>query len=112
MTIHKMLFLDVDYGNFQMIKDGRKKIETRVAHPKYQDIREGDVLEFTCKDESIEKVIQNIHHWKSVDEMLDDFSVNDIMPNIDTKEALLEAYDSYPNYKENMEKYGIFGFLI
>jgi len=112
METHTLPFLDADYENFQMIKDGTKEIETRVAAPKYQDIQEGDVLKFTCKGESLEKVIEKIHHWQSVDEMLETLSVSDVMPNAETKEELLEAYDSYPNYKENMEKYGIFGFLI
>ena len=56
MKKHVLPIFEEDRKVFNLIKSGEKKVETRGGGPKYQDIKDGDILIFECGDNSFEKV--------------------------------------------------------
>jgi ASC-1-like (ASCH) protein len=55
MKKHILKIGEKDKINFDLIRNGEKKIETRANTEKYQKIEKGDFLIFTCGNEKIEK---------------------------------------------------------
>lgn len=92
---------------FQAIRDGRKKIETRAATGKYRSIKKGDVVVLVCEEESFEKRVKGIELFDSIDALLKKHKPKDINPKCATEEDIREMYHSFPDYEENIKKYGL-----
>ena len=112
MAKHTLPFLDVDKGTYDLIKSGEKNVEVRGGGPKYEHVVTGDTIEFTCGKDRVERKVKNLHHFKNIDDMLKVFSVQYIDPSASTKEDLQKMYDSFPNYKERLAKYGLLVFEL
>ncbi|MFC1656655.1 ASCH domain-containing protein [Patescibacteria group bacterium] len=97
---------------FNAIKDGLKKIETRAGSPAYLKIKENDILVFACSGKKIRKKIKTIHHFKSVEQLLNKFNFKDIMPLVSSKKEAIKTWYTFPGYKERLEKYGILAFVL
>lgn len=104
---HALRIRDVDKDVFESIKNGSKNIETRRAIPEYLSINENDTLTFICGEEMIKKTVNKVHHFKTLEEMLDVFNFKQIMPFANSVSELREKYYSFPNYKEEIEKNGL-----
>ena len=100
----------IDRNIYDFIENGQKKVETRVAGPKYKNIKDGDIIIFKCGQDSFEQIVKNVRKFKSVDKMLEVYKSKDINPSINTIEELKAMYDSFPGYKEKIKKYGIIAF--
>ena len=105
-------FRAVDKQGFDDIRSGKKEIETRAATTKYQNISTGDTLTFTCAGEKFTKTITKIHHWQSIDAMVDEVSFKKIMPRIETIQEMRAAYASYPGYTDKIKEHGLVGFEL
>lgn len=95
-----------------MIRDGKKKIETRAGGPKYKDIKEGDIVVFDCGDEKLTKRVIRVRRFRTKKEMLKAYTVNQIDPMVSAAEELMKMYDSFPGYKERIKKYGLIAFEL
>jgi ASC-1-like (ASCH) protein len=104
---HALRIRDVDKDVFESIKNGSKNIETRRAIPEYLSINENDTLTFICGEEMIKKTVNKVHHFKTIEEMLNVFNFKQIMPFANSVSELREKYYSFPNYKEEIEKRGL-----
>ncbi len=102
----------IDREVYDLIKSGEKRIETRGGGPKYNNISDGDIVKIKCEGDSFERKVKNVKKFKSIDEMLSNYSVKDIDPRVSTKEELEKMYKSFPNYKERLAKYGIIAFEL
>jgi len=100
-------FRIVDRKNFDAIKRGLKKIETRAGSPRYQGIEKGYVLTIACGKERIARRVVNARRFKSVDALMRAVPFRDIMPWAPTKAAAREAWYGYPGYEERLKKFGI-----
>lgn len=109
-TNHILPFADENRDTFNLIKSGQKTIETRAGGPKYQHIKAGDRVTFTCGNDSFQKRVTNVSHFKGIDELLSNYAVTDINPTLFTKEQLMAAYSSFPGYKARLEEFGILVF--
>jgi ASC-1-like (ASCH) protein len=103
---------DINKDIFEAIRDGKKKVETRAATPKYSDIKSGDRVDFVCGNESFVKQIKKVETFKTISEMLDKYEVEEINPKIRSEKELEDMYYSFPNYKEKIEKYGLIAFEL
>jgi ASC-1-like (ASCH) protein len=112
MKTHTILFAEEDRENFERIRNGEKKVETRAAAPKYQHIQEGDSLRFVCGGGEYVARIKKLKHWNSVEDMLKEYTVHDIIPDVASSEEKKERYNTYPDYMENIPKYGLLGFVL
>jgi ASC-1-like (ASCH) protein len=105
-------FREVDRARFNEIKSGVKSVETRAATEKYQSIKVGDEITFTCGADTFSKKVNKVYHWSTVEAMVSEVGLKKIAPNLDTIEQLKDAYVTYPNYPEKIDKYGILGFEL
>lgn len=112
MNKHIFIIREVDRRVFEAVKNGEKKIETRKASEKYLAVKPGDVAVFKCGEDTLEKEIVNVWHFKSIEEMLQVFDFRQIMPFVDTISEMREVYDSFPGYKEAIAKDGIAAFKL
>ena len=92
---------------FDAIKHGKKKVETRAATEKYQKIKEGDIVTFSCEGDTFDKKVSQVYHVTSIDLLLVMYKPEDINPGLTTKEETIEMYHSFPDYKEKIEAFGL-----
>ena len=109
---HTLLIRELDRKVFEAIKDGSKTIETRAATEKYRAVQEGDILNFVCGDESLQKIVTGVRLFCTIEEMVREFGIQSIMPFANSIEEMRNVYYSFPNYKEKIEKFGIISFEL
>lgn len=90
-----------------MLRDGRKRIETRAATSKYQNIKGGETITFSCNGETFEKEVSKVTHFESIDALLKKYKPTDINPTRKTKEDITKMYHSFPGYEEKIKEFGI-----
>lgn len=93
--------------NFDEVKAGLKKVETRAGTDKYRKIQEGDTLTFVCGKHKLIKKAKKVIIFKSIPSMLRKYKRTDIMPSTKSLAELEKAYYSYPGYREKIKKFGI-----
>jgi len=103
---------EVDRAVYDLIKSGRKKLETRAGGPRYQHIKKGDTVVLKCGKDSFEKTVTKVHKFKSVKEMLKRHKPSEIDPRFQSAEELIALYHSFPNYDERLKKYGVIAFEL
>lgn len=92
---------------FEAIKSGAKKVETRAATKKYEDIKVGDIVKLSCGGDSFEKLVTKVTIFPTIDALLETYTPQEINPKIDSAEKLTEMYYSFPGYREKIEKIGL-----
>ena len=107
---HNLLIRKVDRGIFEAIKDGSKTVETRAATEKYRQIEIGDVLDFVCREEHLQKKVAGVKLFKTVEEMVKELGIKSIMPFVDSLEEMKEVYYSFPGYEGKIKKFGLIAF--
>jgi len=102
----------VDRDVYDLIESGAKKIETRAAGPRYENIQNGDLIVFKCGKDKFERTVKNVEKFENVEKMLVSHKVQDIDPRVETEEGLKKMYHSFPGYDERLKKYGIIAFEL
>jgi ASC-1-like (ASCH) protein len=105
-------FRAVDRKDFEALRDGCKRIETRAASPRYQSIAAGDILVITCAGEKLEKVVKEVIHVSSPEELFERFSLADIFPYAKTVQEAAASYHSYTGYRDKITTYGLLAFVL
>jgi ASC-1-like (ASCH) protein len=105
-------FREVDKARFEEVRMGLKKIETRAGKEKYLSIQVGDEITLRCGDDFFSKKVVRKYHWATIEEMLSEIPLKDVMPDLDTIEQVRDRYDSYPGYAEVIKKLGILGYEL
>jgi len=112
MKKHSLRIRQADNFVFDLIKNGEKTIETRAATDKYRKIKEGDILVFVCNDDKLEKEIEKVDYYKSIDEITKAIDFKKIMPFVDSIEEMKQVYYSFPDYREKIRKFGLIVFFF
>ena len=91
---------------FHRVKKGKKKYEIRLNDPKRQQLKIGDIIYFESIDDKkiIKTKVDDLIEYDSFKELLDNYDIEDIGLETDTKEKLLDMLNTFYN-KENQEKY-------
>lgn len=104
---------------FTAIKNGTKKVEGRTitghSNVPYDKLKKGDILEF--QNESTSGVLLTevlyVNHYSTVKQMLiKEGAENVLSSEPKTVEHGIESYNSLTNYKENIEKHGMYAIGI
>ena len=109
---------------FERLANGTKRFETRAGKPEgadkdWREFRVGDVINFTLVEEGTERVLSKkiitkqvvaIHHFSSIDELLEKIDVNEVHPYRPEEYRLW--WESRPVFKERIQKYGIWAFEL
>ena len=116
------------YGEdiFNALKENKKTIETRAGKQKgsdkyWGDFKRGDVVKFSLADEKtdsivksvapVEKIINKVTHFKTIEEMLEVLDLSKIAPNSSVEEYK-KMMESFPEFKERLEKYGVWAMEL
>ncbi len=102
-----LIFREQDRSTFERIQRGDKTIETRAGLPEYLIVEDGDQLNISCGTDHLTKTVVKALHFKTIEELLQKFSPEDIMPAGTTREQVIAKWNSFPNYPERIKKYGI-----
>lgn len=100
-------FREVNRDIFEAIRNGKKKVETRAATPKYAKLKKGEVFKFVCGQDSFQKEAKVVSHFKTISEMLKKYSVKQINPKVISKTELEKMYNSFPGYNEKIKRNGL-----
>ncbi len=109
---HRLVFRAGDKAEFQTIVDGRKLVETRAATPKYRKVEVGDTLVISCGGEQVEKEVRHVSIYDSIDSLLANENLHDVMPLVADEAEARKVWRSYPGYDEKIAKYGIVAWQI
>jgi ASC-1-like (ASCH) protein len=109
---HKLLIREVDRKVFEAIKNKTKTIETRAATDKHCQIKEGDVLEFVCGEDILQKKVKSVKIFKAIEEMANEIEIKKIMPFVENIEEMKKVYYSFPRYEEKINKFGLIVFEL
>jgi ASC-1-like (ASCH) protein len=101
---------EVDRGIYNLMRDGKKKVETRAAGPKYAHIKDGDLVVLKCGKDRFERTVKKVRTFKTVDALLKTYAPKDIHPSAKTVDDLKKMYRSFPGYTERLAQYGILAF--
>ena len=102
-----LVFNKLNKDIFEMLRSGKKRIETRAATAKYKKIEVGQDVEFSCDGQRFAKMVSKITHFDSIETLLKNYTPSDINPKLKTKEEIVGMYHTFPGYKEKIEKDGI-----
>lgn len=105
----ELLFLPEHRATFDLLRIGRKTIETRAGNEVYLTIQPGDTIQFRCGDDTFTRIVSKVSRYKDFESLFRDYSPTVIHPGM-TKEQLIEHYFSFPDYRERLVKFGILVF--
>lgn len=108
----RLVFNKQNKDIFIAIRDGIKKVETRAATSKYQNIKNGDSLTFSCDGEIFYRKISKVTYFKSIKLMLEVYKPEEINPNIFTNKEIMTMYASFPGYEEKIKEFGLVALLL
>ncbi|WP_078656574.1 ASCH domain-containing protein [Kitasatospora aureofaciens] len=85
---------------FDLIADGRKTVEIRVAYDSMKRIRPGDLLRFTCREDSCLTRVKRVASYRTFKEMFGTEDVKAVNPNATEEEQLRAIHAIFPPEKE------------
>lgn len=109
---HKLVIREVDRGIFEAIKDGTKTIETRAASDKYKKVESGDVLNFVCGKDNLEKIVKSVKLFKTVEELTEKFHFKSVVPFATSAEEVKNIIFGFPGNEEKINKFGLIAFEL
>ncbi len=112
MKNYRLIFRQTDRDKFEEIANGLKTIETRAATTRYQPIQPGDSLTFVCGKDQLTKVVADVAHFDSLEEMFAALPLGKILPSVATTDDAKKVYFGFPGYKEKIEANGIVAFSL
>lgn len=106
--------------HYEVILDGEKTIEARAPELngefKYDEIEKGDTLKFYYNDEKNPSTCfeaEGLMYYDSIDELLEGERYDKLVPEAEDKDEVIEEFNDLPgNYKERIEKHGIYAINI
>lgn len=110
--------LNLNDRPFKAIKSGTKNIEgrTQTSHEtfSYDDMKPSDTITFTnsVTKEKMTVEVMAIRHYPDTRAMLEHEGVKNVLSSGLDIEGGIESYNSHPEYRENILKYGIYGIEI
>lgn len=109
---HILPVREVDRGIYDLMRDGKKKIETRAAGPKYAHIKDGDLVVLKCGKDRFERIVKKVKKFKTINALLRVYAPKEIHPSAKTADDLKKMYRSFPGYAERLRQYGIITFEL
>jgi ASC-1-like (ASCH) protein len=93
---------------FEMIRSGRKRLELRVARPRFRNIVLGSRVTFTCGQDEITVTIKAIRPYGSLEEVIENEYVGRIAPDVPLRQIRERAERLFK--KTDIERFGMLVF--
>lgn len=101
--------IHLDSDIFEIVKNGTKKVECRLNDEKRRQLKIGDKLIFLKRPddiESIEAIIVDLKYYDNFNDMMNDYSIDEVYLKEYTKEKFLKLLERF--YTEDDQKqYGV-----
>jgi len=113
MKSHKQIVFQMHCGEpwFSYIREGIKPVEGRKNSPKYQKIQVDDFIEFSNGKEHFRTIVTEIRAYASLEDYLDDVTVQKALPNVSSYEEAIKTYHQWST-PEEIQTYGFLGIFI
>jgi ASC-1-like (ASCH) protein len=105
-------FRAIDKDIFIAVVNGKKKIETRAATPRYSKIKVGDTLILVCGKQKVKKEIRKVEYFKTMNSIIKKYSPASINPRVSTLEEIKKMWYSFPGYKDKIKKFGLIAWRL
>lgn len=109
---HTLEFREVNRDTFDLVCNGGKALETRAATDKYANITEGDTIVFSCGNDTCTKEVVKVEKFSSIDAIYEKYQPHQINPTWKTEQDGRDAWGSFPNYTEKIEKFGLIALTL
>lgn len=106
--IHKMNLQD---KYFDFIKNGTKRIELRLNDEKRQQIKIGDLIEFSNEKDKFTAKVIGLLRYQDFKTLFNDFEIEILADKTITKEELLNVLGEF-YAPEKQEKFGVLGIRV
>jgi|AntRauMinimDraft_2_1070382.scaffolds.fasta_scaffold00224_10 ASC-1-like (ASCH) protein len=110
--------LNIHPRSYERILNGDKTIESRIPDPSrkvdtnYDLMMEEEYIRFKLSDNKniVDKKypIMFVTHYDSIESMLNQESIHELFPYVNTIKEGIELYYMFSDYKEREQKYGIY----
>lgn len=101
-----------DLADFELIRNGKKTVETRAATAKYRAIQKGDVLRIACGSQILEKKVKKVEHFKSIDALARKVPIKRVMPAAKSLAEAKAVWYGFAGYEEKIKEFGLLAFWI
>ena len=112
------LNLSLNDRPFCAVKAGTKKIEGRTPKDendlRYEKMKPGDTITFTnnITNEQLVCAVLSVEHYSDTRSMLETEGTENVLSSGGNIEEGIESYNSLGDYKERIEKYGIYAIGV
>ena len=106
--IHKMNLQD---KYFDFIKNGTKRIELRLNDEKRQQIKIGDLIEFSNKKDKFTAKVIGLLKYQDFKTLFNDFEIEILADKTMTKQELLDVLSEF-YASEKQKKFGVLGIRV
>lgn len=110
--VHKLPFLESHRQTFELIRDGRKRLETRAGSEEYLRIRPADSIEFSCGEDTTKRKVVRIEKFPSLESLLARYEPAELNPAWGSREEAMESFLSFPGYEKRIQDFGLLVFEI
>lgn len=105
-------FREVNRDTFDLVCSGSKNIETRAASEQYANIAPGDNIVFLCGKDTCSKEVAAVEKFPSIEAIYKKYKPEEINPTWKTEQDGRDAWASFPNYMEKIQKYGLIALTL
>lgn len=96
---------------FTMIRQGVKPVEGRKGTHTYKKIKAGDRINFSNGKESFLADVTEVRSYASIEEYLQDVTVEKALPGVKTVQEALDIYFQWST-EEKIRQYGFLGIFV
>jgi ASC-1-like (ASCH) protein len=96
---------------FSHIKSGAKKVEGRLNKSWVSTLQKLDRIVWSYEDSHFSTIVEDIKHYGSFKEMLEQEGIENVLPGVDTIEAGVQVYRQFYS-EEDEKKFGVVGIHL
>jgi ASC-1-like (ASCH) protein len=96
---------------FSFIRQGVKPVEGRKNSPKYQQIKPGDIIDFSNGKENFLAIVTKIKSYNSLEEYLSDVTFQKALPSVSSFEEAVKTYHQWST-PEEIRTHGFLGIFV
>lgn len=96
---------------FSYIRRGLKPVEGRKNSPKYQNIKAGDVIDFSNGNDNFQAIVIEVRSYALLEDYLRDVTVQKALPGVTLFDEAINIYHQW-NTPNEIQEWGFLGIFI
>lgn len=106
-SMRSMLTCTMKSDHITEIEKGSKKYDARPATPFFQEFTKGKRVKWFSKQNSVLTEIEEVHKFRTIDEMFKQFNFKEVFPHVKTIEEAKQIYKNNPENESKIKKFGM-----